>query len=125
MTGTGSGDSSGEAVPPVISEMTSPCKIGSNRITADPTMTAAVRASDTPSRSRSSMKSTEMIGFPTTMPAPAMNRWWTVQGADGEVRGREALLGQQRPEDEHRVVSAQPRSDPARGRGWARQSPRE
>ena len=36
-----SGDNKSDAMPPAISEIASPWKIGSNRITAEPTMTAA------------------------------------------------------------------------------------
>ena len=41
MIGTVIRDSSSDATSPAISEMARPWKIGSNRITAEPTMTAA------------------------------------------------------------------------------------
>jgi hypothetical protein len=82
-------DSSSDATSPAISEIASPWKIGSNRMTAEPTMTAAAVSAigrkrtapasttassiDIPSRTRSSTKSTRMIELRTTMPAPAMN----------------------------------------------------
>ena len=81
-------ESSSDATSPAISEIARPWKIGSNRITPAPTMTAAAVSaigrnrtapasttacsSGRPSRSRSSMKSTRMIELRTTMPAPAM-----------------------------------------------------
>ena len=81
-------DRAREATSPAISEMASPWKIGSNRITAEPTTTAAAvssmgrkrtapasitaSSSGMPCASRSSMKSTRMMELRTTMPAPAM-----------------------------------------------------
>jgi hypothetical protein len=89
-------------MPPAISEMASPWKIGSKRMTADPTMTAAAVSaiglkrtvpasttaceSGTPSRSRSSMKSTRMIEFRTTMPAPAMKPMVEVAVKNAPIR---------------------------------------
>src|SRR5579859_6014297 len=86
--GTVMRESASDAISPAISAMARPWKIGSNKITAAPTTTAAAVSSigrkriapasmtalsmDNPSRNRSSMKSTRMIEFLTTMPAPAM-----------------------------------------------------
>ena len=77
-----------DATSPAASERASPWKTGSKRIAADPTITArAVRsigrkrtapasttasATGIPSRILSSAKSTRMIEFRTTIPAPAM-----------------------------------------------------
>ena len=79
---------SSEAISPAISAIASPWKIGSDRITDEPTTTAAAvsiigrkrtapasitaSSSAMPSCSRSSMKSTRMIEFRTTIPAHAM-----------------------------------------------------
>jgi len=77
-----------DAISPAASDSASPWKIGSKRITAAPTTTAravssigrkrtapastTASATGMPSAMRVSMKSTRMIEFRTTMPAPAM-----------------------------------------------------
>src|SRR5579883_958441 len=86
--GTADRNSKREATSPAINEMANPWKIGSARMMADPTTTAAavnsmgrnrtapasITASSKgiPSFNRNSMKSTRMMEFRTTMPAPAM-----------------------------------------------------
>src|SRR5439155_3712136 len=87
-TGTVMRESSKDAISPAIKAIASPWKIGSNRITDEPTITAAAvsimgrkrtaPASMTawsmgiPSARRNLMKSTRMMELRTTMPAPAM-----------------------------------------------------
>ena len=82
-------DSSSDATSPAISEIANPWNPGSNRMTPAPTTTAAAVSaigrnrsapasttacsSDSPSCNFNCMKSTRMIEFRTTMPAPAMN----------------------------------------------------
>ena len=79
---------SNEATSPAIKEMANPWKMGSARMTAAPTITAAAvstmgrnrtapasitaRSNGIPSRRPCSMKSTRMIELRTTIPAPAM-----------------------------------------------------
>ena len=87
-TGTVIRLSNKDATSPAINEIARPWNIGSKRITAEPTTTAAAVsvmgrnrtapasttawASGSPKLRRSSMKSTRMIEFRTTIPAPAM-----------------------------------------------------